>query len=625
MPLQLDVTAEKGEKLRQSLLQILPRYSDADSNVLSEYIVAISKNQFSDVEQLRQQFSRDLAPFITRVSTDVFLDLLLDLYVQTGIVDANEFSSQNYASPRDRHPPRYQGNQQYPQQQTDRDQQYIDRSQQQQQQQQHDRFQRGHYDLRAQRDSYDRDSSRYGPPDSRGRGQHYQSRQRFSPYSSGRGGGGSQQDGYGDRRRDNNSYGAGRFDRAERRSVSKFTNKISVVNVPAEILTPSETNNNPEQVIRDYFSKYGPIKNVNIYPMEGKCIVEFDSGDDEQRGVEMAQKAFEDPAAVLNNRFIKVYNVREYVSRDRHGEDSGESGDNSADQEVEMVKMTAEELQQKKEQNLQLQQALSQQMQELAKKQDEQRRLLMANIGHLNEEEKNKILQQLQAVSSVIKLPTAKIVKAEEQPQVDVETRTMQSDLQAAQQNAQSNGSDVQMPQVQPQGVQPWSGTAPIRGAYAGRRARGRGGRGTSSGRGGGAAAFSLDNRPRTLVVSPYNAVLKQPTYMKAGSGMPGPSILLKHLHKFGYVEASDAVGDGAGQEVLRVRFSKQWEAEKCIKEGSTVSVSEYTKNEQDSDIQLSFELVSNDTIQSPQSAAKYDSSINSMFVDMDVEMEDSS
>lgn len=34
---------------------------------------------------------------------------------------------------------------------------------------------------------------------------------------------------------------------------------------------------------------------------------------------------------------------------------------------------------------------------------------------------------------------------------------------------------------------------------------------------------------------------------MKAGSGMPGPSILLKHLHKFGYVEASDVVGDGAG------------------------------------------------------------------------------
>lgn len=53
------------------------------------------------------------------------------------------------------------------------------------------------------------------------------------------------------------------------------------MNVPAEILTPSESNNNPEQVIRDYFSKYGPIKNVNIYPMEGKCIVEFDSGDDE--------------------------------------------------------------------------------------------------------------------------------------------------------------------------------------------------------------------------------------------------------------------------------------------------------------------------------------------------------
>lgn len=45
----------------------------------------------------------------------------------------------------------------------------------------------------------------------------------------------------------------------------------------------------------------------------------------------MAQKAFEDPAAVLNNRFIKVYNVREYVSRDRHGDDSGENGDNSAD------------------------------------------------------------------------------------------------------------------------------------------------------------------------------------------------------------------------------------------------------------------------------------------------------
>lgn len=47
------------------------------------------------------------------------------------------------------------------------------------------------------------------------------------------------------------------------------------------------------------------------------------------------------------------------------------------------------------------------------------------------------------------------------------------------------------------------------------------------------------------------------------------------------------------------------------MKEGSTVSVSEYTKNEQDSDMQLSFELVSNDTIKSPQSAAKYDSSIN--------------
>jgi glycerol-3-phosphate cytidylyltransferase-like family protein len=202
------------------------------------------------------------------------------------------------------------------------------------------------YDRSRSRDFDNRRSRR-----SEGRHDHDDRRGRFSPYTS--------------------------QNRQERRPRSEKTTTLLVTEIP-------QSSCNAETVYW-YFKKFGEPQKVLVFPHKRQAIIQF-------ANEQIASSACCSPEAAFGNRFVRIY----YTSPDKVTEVDG------AELYAPLPELTAEERQKKVEEAQQIQKQLQEKRQALLQKQEEERKALMAQIAHMNEEDRAKILRSLNVVSQAI-------------------------------------------------------------------------------------------------------------------------------------------------------------------------------------------------------------------------------
>ncbi|KAK3306966.1 uncharacterized protein B0T15DRAFT_501550 [Chaetomium strumarium] len=263
---------------------------------------------------------------------------------------------------------------------------------------------------------------------------------------------------------------------------------IVVENIPEE--------NFSEGQVRDFFSQFGMILEVSMQPYKRLAIVKFDSWDS-------ANAAYQSPKVIFDNRFVKVYwhkgdDPTQTTSGSASGKKRAQSANGSsaspgAEIDLEEFAKQQEEKQKAFEEKTKKRQELERQRQELEQKQKE----LMAK----QLEEKAKLAARLARCNGT-KTDNAKDESESSKPMT--QTEALRAQLAALEAEAREMGID-------PDAIDAPSSWSP---AYG----RGRGGwRGPSrymargSYRGGyrgranvhaAYAAYSLDNRPKKVVLT---------------------------------------------------------------------------------------------------------------------------
>ncbi|KAH6659296.1 hypothetical protein BKA67DRAFT_10157 [Truncatella angustata] len=286
---------------------------------------------------------------------------------------------------------------------------------------------------------------------------------------------------------------------AEGPNSDKTNTKIVVENIPEENFT--------DESIRGFFAGFGAIKEVELRPSPGSqkrvAIVEFEDW-------AAANAAWKSPKVVFDNRFVKVYWFKIESQPDpkrsngaRNGSASGDGTPAGPDFDMEEFKHKQEEAQkthlekqQKREELARQQQELEDKRRELVARQQEAKRELQAKLAA------NGIKED--SLSPVL----TKATPVGEQPS---QAETLRAKLAALEEEANSLGIDPDAAED----TSYWAarGRGRGRGPYRGRGGFqprvARGGYGYR-GRGGGAtqdvhaayAAYSLDNRPKVVVIS---------------------------------------------------------------------------------------------------------------------------
>lgn len=253
-----------------------------------------------------------------------------------------------------------------------------------------------------------------------------------------------------------------------------------------------------EQSVRDFFSEFGTIESVELQTYKRLAIIKFEDYDS-------AKRAYDSPKVIFDNRFVKVYWYKpDRLPRERHQNGFGK-GDGNGDVEMqEEEKIDPVEFAKRQEEAQRAHEEKTRKMKEAEAQRQELEQKMKAQA-----EERSKLLAKL-AAKERAKSGTPDQAAGTQNGAANgtgesgttSQTDALKAKLAELEREAESMG-------INPNEEQ-WQGFAPRgRGGYRGRGAympRGawRGGRGGFVARGG--AVKRLDNRPRTLaVVFPNN------------------------------------------------------------------------------------------------------------------------
>ncbi|KAJ3494197.1 hypothetical protein NLG97_g4238 [Lecanicillium saksenae] len=256
-----------------------------------------------------------------------------------------------------------------------------------------------------------------------------------------------------------------------------------------------------EAYVREFFAQFGTIQEVSMQPYKHLAVVKYDNWD-------QANAAYKSPKVIFDNRFVKVFWYKEETDRGsqrgpRPGHGSRE-GFNGGDDESQAPEIDPEEFQRKQEEAQKLHQERESKRSELEVKRQElekQQQELLAK--HRAETEKLQAKLLAKTMSSTGDGAT------DENGTPSGSTDMLRAKLALLEQEAKILGIDPENPNGEDDGA------GSFRGGYRGRGYRGRGGsmrggyapRGRGSFRGNGArhaayAQFSIDNRPRMVAIT---------------------------------------------------------------------------------------------------------------------------
>ncbi|KAL0933106.1 CCCH zinc finger and RRM domain-containing protein [Colletotrichum truncatum] len=264
----------------------------------------------------------------------------------------------------------------------------------------------------------------------------------------------------------------------------KTKTAIVVENIPEEHFS--------EEAVRNFFSEFGTIENISLQPHRRLAIVKYDSW-------KAANAAYRSPKVIFDNRFVRVFwhveeHERSTVAAGANGADleSGEEAPAEPEFDMDEFLQKQEEAQKLHEEKLQKKQELDKQRQELEQRQRE----LLAR----HREEQRKLQAKLGGSKN------GGVDDSEGEP--GTLNSALRAQLAALEDEAKLLGLD---PNILDE-PSPWY--ASVRGRGRGRggfnpRGRGFAPRGRGSHRGGymgdvheAYAAYSLDNRPKTVSVT---------------------------------------------------------------------------------------------------------------------------
>lgn len=313
-----------------------------------------------------------------------------------------------------------------------------------------------------------------------------------------------------------------------------------------------------EETVRDFFSQFGKITEVTMHAYKHLAIVNYENRN-------AAQRAFESPKAIFENRFVKVYwyrpdlddkaGINGRISKERS---SSEAGSRqllalSTEEDLEVYRREQEEKQKVHERRQAAMKRVAEAKQALAQQQEEMTR---------HNEEKATLIAKL--ASKGVLLPADGT-----EEEVPTETMALREQLARLEAEAKSMGIDPDAP------IEEYSYS--FRGRGRGRgfnsrggyyvRSRGRGnapydfGRGYHNGspyvRGRSSAVRKLDNRPRNIAVSGVEFDAKKDEMLRA---------YLISVGEFDGVERHPERPDS-----MIVSFKERWQAEQVMKGGTEI------------------------------------------------------
>ncbi|KAK4193795.1 RNA-binding protein 26 [Podospora australis] len=278
---------------------------------------------------------------------------------------------------------------------------------------------------------------------------------------------------------------------------------LVVENIPEESFS--------EEHVREFFSQFGTILEVTMHAYKRLAVVKFDKW-------ASANAAWSSPKVIFDNRFVKVYwhkddagdgsgpvNGGDAAAGSHHGPSSVSGAENpSAMSEIDLEEFARrqEEVQRSYEEKTRRREELERQQEELETRQKE----LLARQA----EEKRKLQEKLGAKNGG-KPASEEEKKDPSKPMT--QTEALRAQLAALEEEARQMGLDPDALDGEDQDHQQWTprggyrGRGPWRGSSHAPRARGFAPRARGGYRGRGDvhaayAAYSLDNRPRKVVLS---------------------------------------------------------------------------------------------------------------------------
>lgn len=293
--------------------------------------------------------------------------------------------------------------------------------------------------------------------------------------------------GRGDRGGSLNNRGGRRAEfSSDRPNFDRSKTAIVVEQIPEEKFS--------EEAVKEFFSEFGNIIEVNMQPYKRLAVVKYDDWN-------AAQAAYKSPKVIFDNRFVKVYWFSDPsalpqppAGQSQNGAEKQESGTPVPAREPEEP-LDLEEFRRKQEE--------AQRSHELKMKKKAETEAAQAELEKRREEllrnqeaEKKKLMEKLAARGEGHSVPSAI-----EAPKSSSQTEALKAQLAALEAEAKSLGIDPSKDEYDPS----------FRGRGRGRGYRGRGafvprGRGAYRGRGGApfanAAAYNLDNRPKKIALT---------------------------------------------------------------------------------------------------------------------------
>ncbi|KAK4506092.1 hypothetical protein PRZ48_004057 [Zasmidium cellare] len=286
----------------------------------------------------------------------------------------------------------------------------------------------------------------------------------------------------------NNFRGGGK--RAEFSMLGQNHDK-SITAVVVEAIPEDKFN---EQIVREFFSEFGNIEEIDMQPYKRLAIVKFDTYD-------AALAAYDSPKVIFDNRFVKVYwykpeKFTKNASATQNDTSWKQNGDD-VDMQEDEPQIDQEELA-KKQEEAQRKYDEHKKQREAADKQKEE---LDAKMKAIDAERKKMADAIAKKAGKKAASPTAEANGSEDNEQ----TKALKEQLAKLEAEAVSLGIDPDAATISFDSYPSY--TPRGRGGWRGRpRGRGRGGYNPSfrGGWGGarGGAVMRLDNRPKTVAVS---------------------------------------------------------------------------------------------------------------------------
>lgn len=292
-------------------------------------------------------------------------------------------------------------------------------------------------------------------------------------------------------------------------SRDRTNTTLVVENIPQDKLT--------DAAIREFFAIFGNITSVEIHPLKHLAIVNFESW-------EMAKQAYESPAPIFDNRFVKVFWYKsdaDILSTDHGSNARSHSAPGATEREnteemmdVEEIKMIQEEKQRAYEEKMAKKKAheaakkkIEKMAQDLEKRKQEETRRLREKLAKKH----GATAPPSPADSSTIGSKASASSPGSDKPKPDASTTAaLKAQLELLQAEAEALGIDSNAEESFDLSSRGRGRGRPYRGARAGYTPRGRGynpyysprgGYAAARGRGG-APSMKLDNRPKRVAVT---------------------------------------------------------------------------------------------------------------------------